>query len=243
MIIRRVFLALVFAASLLLFAWSAFPATVHAKKQTISRGEMQLETPSAEPGLQSPAVLEERLLTLEWPARLRQGDANRFVLLTLAVKDNGVTLPTVSASGGETIEEPVQIPDIYDTHNVMAEARLDIAGLAVAPDALVSVSLLPDETVEFKWNIRATETGAYRGTVWLYLRYLPLDGSAESRDALKAIDIEIRVVNFLGIGGPAARLMGVIGMIACGLFGFSDLVSGVRWLRKRIRRRRQRVAI
>ena len=239
MSIRRVVLVLLLAVSLLLLAWSAFPAAVHAKIQTISRSEMQLETPSAEPGLQPPAVLEERLLSLEWPATLRQGDESRYVQLTLAVANDSAVTPTMTAEGGGNVAEPVWIPDVYNTHNVMAEARLDLAGLAVAPDGLVSVSLRPGETVSFRWNVRGSEIGTYGGTVWLYLRYLPLDGGPESRDALKAIDIEMRVVNFLGIGGPAARLIGVGGVIACGLFGFGDLVSGVRWLRKKMKRKRQ----
>ena len=237
--IRRFFLVLLLAVSLLLLAWGAIPATVHSKDQTIERTEMQLETPSAEPGVQSPAVPDARMLTLEWPATLRQGDESRFIQLILAVAENGEVNATLSSAGEGGVDEPVSIPNVYDTHNVMAEARLDMAGLEVAPYGLVSVSLRPGETVEFRWNVRGSEIGTYRGTVWLYLRYLPLDGGPESRDALKAIDIEMRVVNFLGIGGPAARLMGVGGVIACGLFGFGDLVSGVRWLRKKMKRKRQ----
>jgi hypothetical protein len=240
--IRRLCLAFLLPASLTLVAWGSWPVREGDIKQTLTRQEMSLSTPSAEPGISSPAVPEERLLKLAWPATLRQGEESRFVLLTLGVAENGEVTPTLSAAGEGGVEEPLSIPNIYDTHNVMAEARLDIAGLAVAPDALVSVSLRPGETVEFRWNLRAAETGTYRGTVWLYLRYLPLDGGPESRDALKAIDIDIRVVNFLGIGGPAARMMGLLGVIACGLFGFSDLVSGIRWLRKRMKRKRQHAA-
>ena len=132
-------------------------------------------------------------------------------------------------------------PTLYPRFLHMLLGAVAVAGMAVAPDGLVSLSLRPGETVNFRWNIYAAEIGRYRGTVWLYLRYLPLDGGAESRDALKALDIEIQVVNFLGIGGPAARLMGVIGVIACGLFGFGDLVSGVRWLRKKITGKRRHV--
>ncbi len=241
MLLRRILLALLLLTSLILLAWGALPAALGSKVQTITRGEMQISTPSAEPGIPAPAVPEERLLSLAWPSTLRQGDANRFVVLQLAVED-GLVTPTVSLEGEESSTESVLIPDVYDTHNVMAEARLDIAGLPVAPDGLVSVSLRPGETVEFRWNVRGTEIGTYRGTVWLYLRYLPLDGGPETRDALKAIDIEMRVVNFLGIGGPAARLIGVGGLIACGLFGFGDLVSGVRWLRKKMKRKRQHAA-
>ncbi len=237
--IRRVLLGLLLLASLVLLVWGAWPGGEQAKKQIISRTEMQLTTQPEQPGIQPPAVPEERLLTLEWPAVLRQGDENRFVQLTLAVAENGAVTPTLSAAGDETSQEPVLIPNVYDTHNVMAEARLDIAGLAVAPDDLTSLSLRPGETVLFRWNVHAAQIGTYRGTVWLYLRYLPLDGGSESRDALKAMDIDIRTVNFLGIGGPAARLMGVMGMITCGLFGISDLVRGVSWLRRRVWRKGQ----
>jgi hypothetical protein len=237
--IRRTLLGLLLLVSLALLVWGTWPGVERAKEQTLTRSEMQVSTPSGEPGTQPPAVLEERLLTLEWPSTLRQGDENSYIRLTLVVAESGEITPTVSAEGNESSEEPVQIPNVYDSHNVMAEARLDMAGLAVAPDDLISVSLRPGETVIFRWNVRATEIGTYRGTVWLYLRYLPLDGGAESRDALKVMDIQVRTVNFLGIGGPAARMMGVLGVIVCGLFGFGDLISGVRWLRKRLRRKEQ----
>ena len=237
MLLRRILLALLLVDSLFLLAWGALPGAVGSKVQTISRGEMQVSTPSAEPGVPPPAAPEARLLTLQWPATLRQGDANRFVVLRLAVAQDGAVTPTVSLEGDESQDEPVLIPDVYDTHNVMAEARLDIAGLAVAPDDLVSLSLRPGETVEFRWNVRASEIGTYRGTVWLYLRFLPLDGGPESREALKAMDIEIEAVNFLGIGGPAARLMGAAGVFIVGLFGFGDLLRGLRWLRKSLRKK------
>jgi hypothetical protein len=240
--IRRMLLGLLLLTSLTLLVWGAWPGSEQAEQHSLTRTEMQLSTPSAQPGAQPPAVLEERRLTLEWPSTLRQAEENRYVQLTLAVAEHGEITPTLSVEGDETSDEPVLIPNVYDTHNVMAEARLDIAGLAVAPDGLTSLSLRPGEAVTFRWNLRATEIGAYRGTVWLYLRYLPLDGSPETRDALKALDIDIHVVNFLGIGGPAARLMGVAGMIACGLFGINDLISGVRWLRRWMRRKQKHAA-
>ena len=237
MILRRILLILLLVDSLFLLAWGALPGAVGSKVQTISSGEMQVSTPSAEPGVPPPAVPEERQLTLQWPATLRQGDANHFVVLRLAVAEDGIVTPTVALIGDESSTEPVLIPNVYETHNVMAEARLDIAGLAVAPDEQVSLSLRLGETVEFRWNVRAGEIGTYRGTVWLYLRFLPLDGGPESREALKAMDIEIRTVNFLGIGGPAARLMGAAGVFIAGLFGYGDLVRGMRWLRKHWRRK------
>ena len=186
---------------------------------------------------QAPSVPEQRLLILEWPATLRQNDT-KYVQLTLAVDEHGIITPTASYKDNQIIGEAVLIPNVYDTHNVMVEARLDMAGLTVQPDDLTSLSLRPGETVTFRWNVRSMEIGTFRGTVWLYLRFLPLSGGPESREALKVLDIEIETVNFLGLGGPAARLMGWVGVVLSGLIGAGDILSGFRWLIRRLGRRK-----
>jgi hypothetical protein len=186
---------------------------------------------------QPPAVPEPRLLTLEWPARLRTGDSD-VIRLTLEVDEEGNITPTASYEGNEIITELVLIPNVYDTHNVLAEARLDIAGLEVIPPDLFSQALRPGETVTFSWSVRAADVGRYRGTVWLFLRFLPLDGSADSQVALSAQVIEIQAVNLLGIGGTTARLMGLVGVAASGLLGADDILKALGWLFKRLYRRK-----
>ena len=163
--LRRLLIAVLLSTSLALLAWGAIPLRAGSISHTLTRQEMSLSTPSAEPGIPSPALPEERLLNLTWPATLRQGEESGYVVLTLEVAENELVIPTLSTAGEGSVEEPLSIPNIYATHNVMAEARLDLAGLSVAPDALVSLSLRPGETVDFRWNLHATETGTYRGTV------------------------------------------------------------------------------
>jgi hypothetical protein len=181
-------------------------------------------------------VPERRLLSLEWPPRLRAGDAD-LVRLSLKVDEKGQITPTALFEDHVVIGEPVEIPDVFETHNVMAEARLDIAGLDVAPGDLVSQSLRPGEDLTFTWSIRGEEVGKLRGTVWLYLRFLPLDGGQESGLALSAQIIEIEVVNLFGIGGAAARIMGLVGVAFSGLLGADDILNGIRWLYRRKRGR------
>jgi hypothetical protein len=85
----------------------------------------------ATPEAAQPAILEARRLTLEWPPRLRTGDSD-LVRLTLEVDELGGITPTAEFEDHETVGETVYIPDVYDTHNVLAEARLDLAGMSVA---------------------------------------------------------------------------------------------------------------
>ena len=183
-----------------------------------------------------PRVPEGRLVTLEWPSRLRTGDAD-LVRLTLEVDEAGNITPTAYYADHQITSQAVLIPNVYETHNVLAEARLDMAGLQVVPDDLVSQPLRPGETISFTWSVHTSEVGRFRGTVWLYLRFLPLDGSAESQKALLAQVIEIEAVNLLGLGGTAARLMGVIGVALSGLLGADDLAKGIGWLVRRTQRR------
>lgn len=163
-----------------------------------------------------PALPESRRLTLDWPATMRTGDAD-IIRLILEVGSDGRVTPTAEFAGGEITGQVVEVPNLYTTHHVLAEARLDIAGLQVSPQGTVSEPLLPGEQVSFYWNVRAAKSGNYQGTVWLYLRFLPKDGGTEMRQAVSAQVVEIQVNSFLGLSAPQARwlggLMAVLGSI------------------------------
>lgn len=168
---------------------------------------------------QMPAIQEPRLLTLEWPARLRVGDSDT-IRLVLEVDESGSITPTAQIEGHETRGERVNIPNLYDTHNVMVEARLDLAGLVYTPTSEVIEPLLPGQSVVFFWSVQPQQVGKYRGTIWLHLHYLPKQpGGQESRLALSTQLVEIEAVNFLGLGGNAARVTGWIGA------GFGSILS------------------
>ena len=166
-----------------------------------------------------PAIQESRLLALEWPARLRVGDSDT-IRLTLEVDETGAITPTAMIEGHETRGEQVKIPNLYDTHNVMVEARLDIAGLVYTPTSEVVEPMQPGQSVVFFWSVQPRQVGKYRGTVWVHLLYIPKqptgqegDGETDqaARMTLSAQLIEIEAVNFLGLGGNAARVTGWIG--------------------------------
>jgi len=89
-----------------------------------------------------PAVPERRLLTLEFPPKIRAGDSD-IVRLTLQVDEAGNITPTAVIGGNVVQGEVVEIPNLYETHHVIVEARIDLAGVQVTPPDLSHQTLSP----------------------------------------------------------------------------------------------------
>jgi hypothetical protein len=179
-----------------------------------------------------PAIPERRRLTLEFPPLIRTGDSD-LVRLTLEVDDLGNLTPTAEIGGHEVTGEIVEIPNLYESHQVIAEARFDIAGMEVRPADLVSEALTPGNSVTFRWSIRPPDVGTYRGTIWLYLRFVDKQNSEESRNTLAAQLVEIEAVNFLGFSGEFARTTGVIGSVVGTIIGFPFFEDIIKLFLKR----------
>jgi hypothetical protein len=208
------------------------------------------EPPSAEPTVPFPADLptalvpeatplpglpERRRLTLEFPPEIRAGDSD-VVRLTLEMDGLGNITPTAQIGGNIVSGEIVEIPNLYESHHVVAEARFDIAGIEVQPPELISEPLAPGNTATFFWSIRPREAGIYRGTVWLYLRFVDKQNGEESRKTVSAQIVEIEAVNLLGLSGSFARTTGAIGSVVGAIMGFPFLEDMIKFL---LRRRNQ----
>src|SRR5215213_467262 len=100
-----------------------------------------------------PALPERRRLTLEFPPQIRVGDSD-LVRLTLEVDDLGNITPTAEMEGNVVGGEVVELPNLYESHHIIAEARFDIAGMEVRPPELVSEALSPGNSVTFRWSVR-----------------------------------------------------------------------------------------
>src|SRR6202142_3694417 len=118
-----------------------------------------------------PAIPESRRLTLEYPPKIRTGDSD-VIRLTLEVDTLGNLTPTAEIQGNLITGQVVQIPDLYDTDNVIAEARIDLAGVEVRPSEEISEPLLPGQSVTFYWSVRPDTSGTFRGTAWFLLRFV-----------------------------------------------------------------------
>ncbi len=190
--------------------------------------------PTAEPAQPTivPVFPEQRLITLEWPGGIRVGDSD-IVRLRLEVDEAGQITPTAFFEDHQVQAELVEIESLYDTHVIRAEARLEILGLEISPPGTTDRRLLPGEPVEFSWTLRPEATGTYRGTVWLMVRYFPMDGGEEMEKTLFSRPLEINGQNLLGLGGQAARLLGLLGTGITSLFGLDDILTWIRRFRKR----------
>lgn len=185
--------------------------------------------------LPQPAIPESRRLTLEFPPFMRTGDSTR-IRLQLEVDDRGNITPTAVVEGNETVGEVVKVPNLYETHNVIAEARLDMAGMEVQPPGTISEPLIQGQAVTFFWSVRPNESGRYQGTAWLHLRFIPKGGGEESRLPLSVQFLEIEANSFLGfINGNMARGIGALGSMIGGVLGFPFVDDLLKWFWRRLR--------
>ena len=182
-----------------------------------------------------PAIPERRRLTLDYPPRIRAGDSD-IVRLTLEVDDQGNITPTASVEGNVVTGGVVEIPNLYETHTVIAQARLDLAGVEISPPGETSAQLVPGQTVSFFWSVSPREAGTFRGTLWLHLRFVDKVSGEESQRPISAQTVEIQGTNFIGLSGNAARTAGVIGSVAGTVIGFPFLEDILKLLWKRRKR-------
>jgi hypothetical protein len=182
------------------------------------------------------AIPETRRLTLEFPPKMRAGVEGDIVRLTLEVDDLGNITPTAQIEGNTVVGQTIEIPDLYKTHNVTAEARLDLAGMEVRPAEAILEPLKRGQSATFYWSIRPQETGTYRGTVWLHLNFADKSTGEQSRIAVSAQIIEIEAVDFFGLSVNVARTSGVIGSIVGGVVGFPFMEDIIKFIFKRRRK-------
>ena len=185
----------------------------------------------------APAILETRRLTLEFPSKMRAGVEGDIIRLKLEVDDLGNITPTAQIEGNVVVGEMIEIPDLYETHNVTAEARLDMAGMLIQPADAIYEPLKRGQSATFYWSIRPQETGTYRGTIWLHLNFTDKSTGAENRIAVSAQIVEIEAVDFFGLSVNVARTSGVIGSIVGGVIGFPFLEDIIKFLFKRRRKK------
>ncbi|MDP2777580.1 MAG: hypothetical protein Q8O48_08040 [Anaerolineales bacterium] len=167
-----------------------------------------------------PAILETRHLTLEYPPKMKAGVEGDIVRLTLEVDDLGNITPTAQIGDNIVTGEVVEIPNLYETHFVTAEARFDLAGMEVQPSGSIYEPMKPGQSVTFYWSIRPQETGVYRGTVWLHLVFMERVSGEKSRMAVSAQIVEIEAVDFFGFPVNLVRTSGMVGSVLGLVIGF-----------------------
>ena len=215
-----------------------FPSTIPPAIGNFPTPTLQTEPPAEDaPETPQPAIPESRRLTLEFPPVIRTGDSAR-IRLQLEADEQGNITPTAVVEGNVVTGEVVQIPDLYETHNVIAEANLDMAGMEVQPPGIISEPLLQGQSVTFYWSVHPAESGKYEGAVWLHLRFVPKGGGEESRIPVSVQFLEIESKSFLGfLNGGTARGIGALGSVIGSVLGFPFADDFLKWLWGKIRRK------
>jgi hypothetical protein len=211
-------------AGVILFAWGAWPSRKDVDTLVIYPGEMQI--PISEPGqavdvqtllseqVDVPAILEVRRLILEAPVYIQTGNRD-FIRLEF--------MPEAVSPGMDEIQG---LQDIYNTHLVAVEARLEMGGLEVEPAGTLTRSLLLGQSARFEWGLTPEQARVYEGTAWLYLRFMPKDGSPGNSWPVSAQRVEIRASTLLGLSGLQARMLGGAGTLL-GLALASDFLASL----------------
>lgn len=164
---------------------------------------------------------------------MKAGVEGDIVRLTLEVDDVGNITPTAQIGGSIVTGEVIEIPNLYETHFVTAEARFDLAGMEVQPSGSIYEPMKPGQSVTFYWSIRPRETGVYRGTVWLHLVFEDRVSGEKSRMAVSAQIVEIEALDFFGLSVNLARTSGVVGSIVGGVVGFPFIEDIINFLFRR----------
>ncbi len=178
-----------------------------------------LVTPVSTGGIVLPAITESSILTLEYPLRMRRGDSD-VIRLSLEMETPGNLTRAARFTSKEKLGESLGLPDLENSYRLIAEARLDLAGVEVRPSDTVIEPLLPGQSVIFYWMIKPSSPGNYRGTAWLHIRFVNNATGEDIEKVISAQILEIEVVDLLGSSANRIRSTGIVSFVLGGFLSF-----------------------
>jgi hypothetical protein len=156
------------------------------------------------------AVIEERMIELEWPSQMRLGESD-IIRIALIPSREGYTITTEFPEHQiVTNPVPVERPGGY---GLSAIARLDAIGFRVAPEAEIPQGLPLDQPVTWRWTVTPVAAGQQRLTLSLKLLWTPLAGnpSPPRETVIYSKGLTVQVISFLGMTIGQAAGVGVFG--------------------------------
>jgi hypothetical protein len=219
--IRHALSLIILLLSVSLIVWALLPNPHQIVTQSILSAEMRL--PSSVQ-VSSSSMMETRQVMLKYPNSMRIGETEEITLVFEPVEDG------VSSSNAPAISS-----DIYYRYNIMTEASFGVTGIWVSPANPTRESMPAGQAVKFRWQISTDRVGSFAGTLWLSLRFLPLDGSQASQVPIFIRDVEIRTSSLFGLNQTMAYLFGGVGMVLATGIVFDDIIAFARrWMKKSI---------
>lgn len=165
-------------------------------------------------------TVEQRVIELEWPERLRMGESD---IVRLALVPGGEAY----VASVEFPEHPLSTQEVSlprpPGYNLVAVARLDGVGFLISPSGDLARLVPPGESVSWRWSLSPRASGQQRLTVSLLLRWEPEPaGSGPVREsAAFGRGLDVQIDTFLGMGRSGALATGLGGLTlgaALGLF-------------------------
>jgi hypothetical protein len=184
--------------------------------------------PTATPaGVQQPAevpIIEERVVEMEWPERLRIGDSDVIRLALLPVEDGYVARAEFPEHALETKEVPVSRPDGYTLY---ALAQLSGVGFEISPAGEQQRYVPEGEEVAWRWTLAARSPGQHRLSIQLRLRWEPAPGTTGVTRESLAFDkgLDVPVTSFMGLSMAQAAALGWGGLLLGSGFLFAALFT------------------
>lgn len=197
-------------------------------------------TPAATflPGTQAPgptatALVEARVVELEWPPQMRLGESD-VVRLALVPSAGGYAVIT-EFDEHTTLTQTVAIEQLTG-YELWGVARLDAAGFSHSPAGDQPQRLLLGSTATWRWTLQPNNAGQQRLSIQLRLRWAPLptNPSPPREVTLYTRAFTVQVLSFLGL---TAREAGMLGMVGLAFGGTLSLPLAVYALRPRLGRR------
>jgi hypothetical protein len=194
--IRRLIGIVLLFLSAVLLVWSLWPPRLADQELTLQ--------------IVRPANLDEH--ALKEPAAL-----GVHVTIPERVRTDQIQEVRLSLAGPETAPDPA----------ILISSRLDLPGMDVGPAGEFNQALTPGQPVQFNWSIRARQPGSYTGTLWLYSAGTSAhQASASERQLLLAQPVAITAASLFGLGGPAAQVIGMVGIVIGAALAADLLLAG-----------------
>lgn len=189
----------------------------------------------------APALPEFRFLTLEYPPVIKLGSGSDLIILTLDVDEIGNITPTAQFEGNVVEGEVIEIPNLYATHNVTAEAFIQMAGLDIEPPGPTYQPLKQGRPVKFTWTVRAENVGpSFDGVVHLFLNFEDRETKEQDRIEISVQFIEVKVVDFFGFSTNFVKSSGVVGSVLGSIVGFPFFKEIAQYLFDRLVERKKK---
>lgn len=195
--IRQIFGLIIFLIAIIMLVWGErrFPRQIISVPIILAPGEH---------------IGSSNILVLDAPTRIRTGDPD---YIQLKILPDGLEEGTSYTPNNEGKNQNEGFADIYSTHNLLAETRLELDGMLFDLTGNIVIPFRPDQMLSIYWNVQPEKSGVYQGVVWLHFQYVAKNGSETLRKMVSRQSFAMTSVNFVGLRGDMARFAGGIGIL------------------------------